>query len=73
LNDLLDQAGVKAGATSVVFSALDGYSAEVSLADIRACSICLLAFSGTAGSYSTIMPGMLGNNWTKNVIKMEVK
>jgi DMSO/TMAO reductase YedYZ molybdopterin-dependent catalytic subunit len=73
LNDLLDQAGVKAGATSVVFSALDGYSSGVSLADIRACSICLLAFSGTAGSYSTIMPGMLGNNWTKNVIKMEVK
>jgi DMSO/TMAO reductase YedYZ molybdopterin-dependent catalytic subunit len=73
LNDLLDRAGVKAGASSVLFTASDGYSAEVSLADIRACTDCLLAFSKTAGSYSTIMPGMLGNNWTKNVIKIEVK
>ncbi len=73
LNDLLDQAGVKAGATAVLFSASDGYSAEVSLADIRACADCLLAFTDTTGSYSTIMPGMLGNNWTKNVIKIEVK
>ncbi len=73
LNDLLDQAGVKAGASSVLFTASDGYSTEVSLADIRLCSNCLLAFSGTAGSYATIMPGMLGNNWTKNVIKIEVK
>jgi DMSO/TMAO reductase YedYZ molybdopterin-dependent catalytic subunit len=73
LNDLLDQAGVKTGASSVLFTASDGYSAEVSLTDILACTDCLLAFSVTAGSYSTIMPGMLGNNWTKNVIKMEVK
>jgi DMSO/TMAO reductase YedYZ molybdopterin-dependent catalytic subunit len=73
LNELLDQASVKAGASSVLFTASDGYSAEVSLADIRACNNCLLAFSETAGSYSTIMPGMLGNNWTKNVIKIEVK
>lgn len=73
LNDLLDQAGLQSGASSVLFTASDGYSAEVSLADIRACTNCLLAFSGAAGSYSTIMPGMLGNNWTKNVIKLEVK
>ena len=73
LNDLLDQAGLQSGASSVLFTASDGYSAEVSLSDIRACANCLLAFSGTAGSYSTIMPGMLGNNWTKNVIKLEVK
>jgi DMSO/TMAO reductase YedYZ molybdopterin-dependent catalytic subunit len=73
LNDLLDQAGVKTGSTSVLFSASDGYSAEVSLADIRACADCLLAFTDTAGSYSTVMPGMLGNAWTKNVIKIEVK
>jgi DMSO/TMAO reductase YedYZ molybdopterin-dependent catalytic subunit len=73
LNDLLEQAGVKAGAAAVLFTASDGYSAEVSLADIRACPDCLLAFSGTAGSYFTVMPGMLGNNWTKNVIKVEVK
>ena len=73
LNTLLDKAGVKTGAIAVLFSALDGYSAEISIADIRACADCLLAFTDKAGSYATVMPGMLGNNWTKNVIKIEVK
>jgi DMSO/TMAO reductase YedYZ molybdopterin-dependent catalytic subunit len=73
LNVLLDKAGVKAGATTVVFIASDGYTAEVSLNDIRACADCLLAFTDTKGSYSTVMPGMLGNAWTKNVVKLEVK
>ena len=73
LNVLLGKAGVKTGATAVLFSASDGYTSEVSLADIQACADCLLAFSETAGSYSTVMPGMLGNAWTKNVIKLELK
>ncbi len=73
LNSLLDKAGIKAGAASVLFSASDGYSTEVSLADLRACADCLLAFTDTPGSYSTVMPGLPGNTWTKNVIKIEVK
>jgi DMSO/TMAO reductase YedYZ molybdopterin-dependent catalytic subunit len=73
LNELLDKAGMKTGATTVLFTASDGYTAEVSLNDIRACADCLLAFTDTVGSYSTVMPGMLGNAWTKNVIKLEIK
>lgn len=73
LNVLLDKAGMKPGATTVVFIASDGYTAEVSLNDIRGCADCLLAFTDTKGSYSTVMPGMLGNAWTKNVVKLEVK
>ncbi len=73
LNALLEKAGVKTGATKVLFLASDGYSAEVSLTDIRACTDCLLAFSGTQGSFSTVMPGMQGNNWVKDVISIEVK
>jgi hypothetical protein len=64
---------VKPGATTVVFIASDGYTAEVSINDIRACADCLLAFTDTKGSYSTVMPGMLGNAWSKNVVKLEVK
>jgi DMSO/TMAO reductase YedYZ molybdopterin-dependent catalytic subunit len=73
LNDLFAKAGIKPGAVTVTFTASDGYAADVSLADIRACADCLLAFSENAGNYFTVMPGMLGNNWTKNVIKIEVK
>ena len=73
LNAILDKAGVKTGATTVVFLASDGYSAEVSLADIRACADCLLAFTGPQDGYTTVMPGMPGNDWTKNVIEIEVK
>jgi hypothetical protein len=73
LNALLEKAGVKAGASTVVFSASDGYSTEVSLADLQACADCLLAFTDTSGSYSTVMPGLPSSNWTKNLIKIEIK
>ena len=71
LNALLDKAGVKAGANSVVFRASDGYFAEVSLVDIRACTDCLLAFTGPG--YLTVLPGMAGLNWVKDVVSIEVK
>jgi DMSO/TMAO reductase YedYZ molybdopterin-dependent catalytic subunit len=73
LNALLEKAGVKVGASTVVFSASDGYSTEVSLADLQACADCLLAFTDTPGSYSTVMPGLPSSNWTKSVIKIEIK
>ncbi len=73
LNALLDKAGVKAGATMVTFLASDGYSTDVSITDIRACADCLLAFTSTKGSYLSVMPGMQGNDWVKDVISIEVK
>jgi DMSO/TMAO reductase YedYZ molybdopterin-dependent catalytic subunit len=73
LNDLLDQAGVKAGATTVTFIGSDGYTNDVSLSDLQACSDCLLAFTATPGSYSAVMPGMEGPNWVTNVIHLVVK
>jgi hypothetical protein len=73
LNALLDQANIKDGATKVIFFASDGFSAEINLADLQACNDCLLAFTEIPGRYSTVMPGLLGNNWVKNVIKIEVK
>ena len=73
LNALLDLAGIQDGAANVTFTADDGYSAVVSLADIRACNDCLVAFTNTEGKFKTVMPGMEGGNWVKGVITIEIK
>jgi DMSO/TMAO reductase YedYZ molybdopterin-dependent catalytic subunit len=72
LNALLDQAKVKADAKSLVFTAGDGYTAELALADARACKDCLVAFSDD-GKLKTVMPGMQSKFWVKDVIKIEAK
>jgi tungstate transport system substrate-binding protein len=72
LNALLDQAKVKADAKSLLFTAGDGYTAELALADARACKDCLVAFSDD-GKLKTVMPGMQSKFWVKDVIKIEVK
>jgi len=71
LNALLDQVKVKSEATKLVFTAADGFTAEVSLADARKCSDCLVAFAD--GMLSTVMPGMPSNVWVKDVLKIEAK
>jgi DMSO/TMAO reductase YedYZ molybdopterin-dependent catalytic subunit len=72
LNALLDQANVKADAKSLVFTAGDGYTAEVSLADARKCADCLIAFTED-GKLKTVMPGMASKAWVKDVLKIEAK
>jgi len=74
LNALLDLAGPKAEAKTVVFTAVDGYSAQVALADVRACADCLIGLNDSGGM-NTIMTatGMPGNLWVKNVVKIELK
>jgi len=71
LNALLDQVKVKPEATKLVFTAADGFTAEVSLADARKCSDCLVALAD--GKLSTAMPGMPSNVWVKDVLKIEAK
>ena len=74
LNALLDLVGPTADAKALVFTAADGYTAQVALADVRACADSMIAFNDTGGM-NTVMPctGMAGNLWTKNVIKIELK
>jgi DMSO/TMAO reductase YedYZ molybdopterin-dependent catalytic subunit len=74
LNSLLDLVGVNSEAKNLVLTAVDGYSAQVALADVRACPDCLIAFNETGGM-NTVMPGtgMPGNLWIKNIIKIELK
>ena len=73
LNELIDLAGIKDGATILVFTASDGYTSEVSLADVRACTDCLVAFTDTAEHFNLAMPNLGSSAWAKEVIKIEVK
>lgn len=73
LNALLDLAGVKDGATKLVVTAADGYTTEVALSDVRACTDCLLGFTNTLEKFKLVMPNLPSNVWAKDVVKIEVK
>jgi len=73
LNALLDLAGVQDGATKLVITASDGYTAEVGLDAVRACADCLVAFTDTAEQFSMVMPSMDSAAWVKGVVSLEVK
>jgi hypothetical protein len=72
LNALLALAGLSADATAVVFVADDGYTAEVPLADVQACTECIVSFRNNGG-FSTVMPGFSGKEQVKGVVEIQVK
>lgn len=72
LNSLLDLAGVKTDATTLVFTASDGFSSEVALADVRACADCLVIFADD-GTLGAAMPGFASKAWAKMLITIEIK
>ena len=73
LSTLLALAGVKDSATTIRFTASDGYSVDVPVADLKACTDCLLAFTSTADSFTLVMPGMDGGFWVKDLNKITVR
>jgi len=73
LNPLLEMAGVKDGASKLVFTASDGYTAEINLSDVLDCPKSLLAFMDTQGIYMIVLPELPTNTWVKNIIQIEVK
>jgi DMSO/TMAO reductase YedYZ molybdopterin-dependent catalytic subunit len=73
LNALLDLAGVQVGAAALVITAADGYAAEVSLDEVRACENCLLGFTNTLEKFKMVMPGLESSAWVKDVVSLEVK
>ena len=73
LNALLTLAGVQDGATTLVLTAVDGYSTELPLADVLNCPECLLAFTDTPGSLYSVMPGFEGATWVHDIVSIEVK
>jgi DMSO/TMAO reductase YedYZ molybdopterin-dependent catalytic subunit len=72
LNDLLTQAGIKAGATLVTFTASDGFANRLDLATIQACTDCLVAFDPTTpGVYNLAMPGQTsGKVWVNSLVSI---
>ena len=70
---LFEWAGLIPTGTTVVLTASDGYTAEVSLADLQACEQCMVAFTDSPGVYNAVMPGFQSNFWIKNVVSIEVK
>lgn len=74
LSDLLLDAGVQAGATTVTLTASDGYSFDLDLAAVQACADCLIAFdSEAAGVYNAAMPDQSSKAWVKSIVTIEIK
>lgn len=73
LSTLLDMAGIKDSATTIRFTASDDYYAEVSVANLRACTDCLLGFTNTVDKFKLIMPGMTSDIWVKDIVKITVR
>jgi hypothetical protein len=72
LSAVLDEAGVKSGATALVFTASDEYQAEVTMVEVEGCADCLIAI-GATGSLTMVMPGLPSKAWVKSVVSIEVK
>jgi hypothetical protein len=73
LASLLQIAQVQPEATKVVFTASDGYGAEIDLATLLGCPDCMLAFGEMPGCFWTVMPGQASALWIKEVTKIEVE
>ena len=72
LNDILNFAGVDTSAATLIITADDGFSAQVPLADVLACTDCLVSLRDD-GALGMVMPGMESNTWVKYVSFLEVK
>jgi DMSO/TMAO reductase YedYZ molybdopterin-dependent catalytic subunit len=70
--DLVGKARPQASATTLVFVADDGYSAEVPLADIDGCTDCIISFRNQGG-FAIVAPGFPGNVQVKGVVEIQVK
>jgi DMSO/TMAO reductase YedYZ molybdopterin-dependent catalytic subunit len=72
ITDLLSKAEPTQDATTVMFIADDGYSAEAPLAELEACPSCIVSFRNQGG-FSIVAPDFPGNVQVKRVVEMQVK
>jgi DMSO/TMAO reductase YedYZ molybdopterin-dependent catalytic subunit len=72
LNDLLKQAGIRSGATTLVFTAQGGQTSEATLSAVQACAECILSFR-SRGGFSLRMPGFADAVQLKGVTTITVK
>lgn len=72
ITNLLAEAQPNADATTVVFVADDGFTAEVTLEELNACPDCIVSFRNQGG-FSTVMPDFSGKLQVKGVVEIQVK
>jgi DMSO/TMAO reductase YedYZ molybdopterin-dependent catalytic subunit len=70
LSDIFSYVGVQADAKTVVITAADGSTSEVTIADVSSDALLAVADDNTL---STVMPGMASAAWVKDVVKMTFK
>jgi DMSO/TMAO reductase YedYZ molybdopterin-dependent catalytic subunit len=73
LSLLFEQAKIKPEATKIVFTAVDGFVAELNLADVKGSADCMVAFTNTPGKLKMVLPGLPSNAWVKDVVEIELK
>jgi hypothetical protein len=73
LSELFTLVGIKDGATKLLVTASDGFTAEILLADLIASPDCLLGFTNTPGDFKLVMPNLPSNAWVKDVVRIEVQ
>ncbi len=64
--------GPKEGATKVVLVADDGFTSEISLAEVQACTDCIASFR-EKGGFSSVMPGFPGNAQVKGLVEIQLQ
>ena len=69
---LLEMAGVQAEASTVVFAADDGSSAEAHRTDVQACQDCIISFRNKGG-FSVVMPDFPSDVQVKGVVEIQVQ
>jgi DMSO/TMAO reductase YedYZ molybdopterin-dependent catalytic subunit len=72
ITDLLAEASVNDGATTVVFVADDGYTGEVTLEELQACTNCIVGFQD-GGGFRTVMPDFSGKLQVKGVVEIQIQ
>jgi DMSO/TMAO reductase YedYZ molybdopterin-dependent catalytic subunit len=69
---LLKQAGAKSGATKMVFTGWDGYTAELTLADLQADKDAIITADAN-GAFCNIIPTQMPKVWVKGLVKIDVQ
>jgi hypothetical protein len=73
MSTLMTLAQVMPEAATLVITASDGFSAEIDVPTLTACTDCLLAFTDTPESFTAVMPGQSSKLWVKDVVSLEFK
>jgi hypothetical protein len=73
MSTLMTLAQVKPEAATLVITASDGFSAEIDVPTLTACTDCMLAFTDTPESFLAVMPGQSSKLWVKDVVSLEFK